>query len=144
MAPVANTRLADTEKITINVGLIDLGQIDLLVQEGFYTTRTDFIRTAIRNQITTHADVVRQTVLRRTLVLGLQEYSKRDLERVRKSKTKLRIQALGLVRIANDVAPSPALDTVESLAIPGAFHATPGVKARLAARFIEDTRRKYA
>src|SRR3954452_21081727 len=89
--PEARTKLTDTEKITINLGLIDLGQIDLLVQEGFYSNRTDLIRTAIRNQLLTHGEVLRQSVARRTLVLGLQEFSRRDLEAVRKSRTKLRI-----------------------------------------------------
>jgi Arc/MetJ-type ribon-helix-helix transcriptional regulator len=63
---------SDSEKITINLGLIDLGQIDLLVQEGFYSNRTDCIRTAIRNQLVAHAEAVRQTIARKTLVLGLQ------------------------------------------------------------------------
>jgi Arc/MetJ-type ribon-helix-helix transcriptional regulator len=123
--------LPDTEKITINVGAIDLGHIDLLVQEGFYSNRTDLIRTAIRNQLATHAEVLRQTVARRTLVLGLQDYSKRDLEAVRKSGTKLRIQALGLVRIAEDVSPALARDTIESIAVLGALQASAAVKAAL-------------
>src|SRR5215210_2107242 len=112
---VCRTRsgMSETEKITLNLGLIDLGQIDLLVQEGFYSTRTDFIRTAIRNQLATHAEVVRQTVARRTLVLGLQQFSRRDLEAVRKAKTRLSIQALGLVRIADDVSPALARETIE-------------------------------
>ncbi len=124
-------KLPDTEKITINVGAIDLGHIDLLVQEGFYSNRTDLIRTAIRNQLATHAEVLRQTVARRTLVLGLQEYSKRDLDAVRKSGTKLRIQALGLVRIAEDVSPALARDTIESIAVLGALQASAAVKAAL-------------
>ena len=124
-------RLPDTEKITINVGAIDLGHIDLLVQEGFYSNRTDLIRTAIRNQLATHAEVLRQTVARRTLVLGLQDYSKRDLEAVRKSGNKLRIQALGLVRIAQDVSPALARDTIESIAVLGALQASAAVKAAL-------------
>src|SRR3982751_2490091 len=108
---VAATKPAD-EKITINLGYVDLGQIDLLVQEGFYANRTDLIRTAIRNQLTTHGDVLRQTVARRTLVLGLQEFSRTDLEAVRKAKTRLRIQVLGLVRIAADVSPELAHETI--------------------------------
>ena len=124
-------KLPDTEKITINVGAIDLGHIDLLVQEGFYSNRTDLIRTAIRNQLATHAEVLRQTVARRTLVLGLQDYSKRDLEAMRKSGTKLRIQALGLVRIAEDVSPALARDTIESIAVLGALQASAAVKAAL-------------
>lgn len=130
----ARPKLPDTEKITINMGLIDLGQIDLLVQEGFYSNRTDLIRTAIRNQLTTHADVLRQTVARRTLVLGLQEFSRRDLEVVRKSRTRLRIQVLGLVRIADDVSPALATETIESIAVLGALHASAAVKAALADR----------
>ena len=130
----ARPKVSDSEKITINLGLIDLGQIDLLVQEGFYSNRTDFIRTAIRNQLATHVDVLRQTVARRTLVLGLQEFSRRDLEAVRKSRTKLRIQVLGLVRIADDVTPALASETIESIVVLGALHASPAVKAALADR----------
>ncbi len=128
------SKLADTEKITINLGVIDLGQIDLLVQEGFYSNRTDVIRTAIRNQLAAHAEVLRQTVARRTLVLGLQEFTKRDLEAVRKAKAKLKIQALGLVRITDDVSPALARETIESLAVLGALQASPAVKAALADR----------
>ena len=127
----ARTKVRDTEKITINVGCVDLGQIDLLVQEGFYSNRTDLIRTAIRNQIGVHAEVLRQTVARRTLVLGLLDYSRRDLETVRKSGKKLRIQALGLVRIADDVSPALARDTIESITVLGALHASAAVKAAL-------------
>ena len=132
--PDTRIRVPDNEKITINLGVIDLGHIDLLVQEGFYSNRTDLIRTAIRNQLATHGDALRQTVARRTLVLGLQEFSKRDLEAVRKSNTKLRIQVLGLVRIADDVSPALACATIESIAVLGAFHASAAVKAALADR----------
>ncbi len=130
----AKTKITESEKITINLGLVDLGQIDLLVLEGFYTNRTDLIRTAIRNQLAMHADVLRQTVARRTLVLGLQEFSRRDLEAIRQSREKLRIQVLGLVRIADDVSPELARETIESIAVLGALHASPAVKAALADR----------
>lgn len=132
--PELKPRVIETEKITINLGLIDLGQIDLLVQEGFYSNRTDLIRTAIRNQLAAHANVLRQTVARRTLVLGLQEFSKHDLEALRKSRKKLRIQVLGLVRIADDVSPALARDTIESLSVLGALHASAAVKSALADR----------
>jgi Arc/MetJ-type ribon-helix-helix transcriptional regulator len=127
---------SDSEKITINLGLIDLGQIDLLVQEGFYSNRTDFIRTAIRNQLVGHAEAVRQTIARKTLVLGLQEFSRKDLEKVRRGGAKLRIHGLGLVRIAPDVSPALARDTIESVEVLGALHASPPVKAALADRMI--------
>lgn len=125
---------ADSEKITINLGVVDLGQIDLLVQEGFYSNRTDLIRTAIRNQLTVHADVVRHTVARRTLVLGLQDYSRQDLEAARDADQRLRIQALGLVRIAADVSPELATQTIESIAVLGVLQASAAVKAALADR----------
>ena len=124
----------ETEKITINLGVIDLGQIDLLVQEGFYSNRTDFIRTAIRNHLATHADVVKQTVARKTLVLGLQDYTRRDLEALRAAGQKLQIHVLGLVRIAEDVSPDLAQDTIDSLVVLGALQASPAVKAALADR----------
>src|SRR5207249_999161 len=127
-------RASDTEKITINLGLIDLGQIDLLVQERFYSNRTDFIRTAIRNHLTTHAEAVRQTVVRKTLMLGLVEFTRADLEGVKKSGKRLRIQVLGLARIATDVSAALALATIESVSVLGAFQASPAVKAALANR----------
>ncbi len=123
--------MSETEKITINLGLVDLGQIDLLVQEGFYSNRTDFIRTAIRNQLTTHAEAVRQTVARRTLVLGLENYTRRDLEAVRESGERLEIKVLGLATIADDVSPELALETIDSIVVLGALRASPAVKAAL-------------
>ena len=125
---------SELEKITINLGLVDLGQIDLLVQEGFYGNRTDFIRTAIRNQLTTHAEAVRQTVARKTLVLGLQHYTRRDLEAVREAGEMLEIKVLGLASIADDVSPELALETIESIVVLGAFRAKPAIKAALADR----------
>jgi len=124
----------ESEKITINIGHIDLGQIDLLVREGFYSNRTDFIRTAIRNQLATHADVVKQTVARRTLVLGLQHFSRLDLEAAQTAGQMLRIQVLGLARIADDVSPELARATIASITVLGALQASPAVKAALADR----------
>lgn len=128
------TELEKTEKITINLGLVDLGQIDLLVQEGFYTNRTDFVRTAIRNQITTHADVIKRMVTRKTLVLGMQHYTRNDLEAVRAAGEKLQISVLGLVSIADDVSPELALATIDSIEVLGALRASAAVKAVLAGR----------
>jgi Arc/MetJ-type ribon-helix-helix transcriptional regulator len=127
-------KVSETEKITINLGCVDLGQIDLLVQEGFYSNRTDLIRTAIRNQLTAHAEVVRQTVARKSLVLGLQHYSRDDLEGVQKAGQKLQIQVLGMASIGDDVSPELALATIESLVVLGALHASPAVKSALAGR----------
>ena len=126
--------LTDLEKITINMGPVDLGQIDLLVREGFYQNRTDFIRTAIRNQLNTHAEVVRQTVVRKELVLGLQHYTRSELEAVRATGETLDIKVLGLASIADDVSPELALETIESMEVLGAFRASPAVKAALAGR----------
>jgi Arc/MetJ-type ribon-helix-helix transcriptional regulator len=124
----------ETEKITINLGPIDLGQIDLLVQEGFYSNRTDFIRTAIRNQLATHAEAVRQAVSRKTLVLGLQRYTRQDLEAVRAAGQRLQISVLGLASIADDVSPELVLATIDSINVLGAFHASAAVKRALAER----------
>lgn len=123
-----------TEKITINLGVVDLGQIDLLVREGFYSNRTDLIRTAIRNQLATHSEVVKETVARKTLVLGLQHYSRRDLEAVQAAGQTLQIQVLGLASIAEDVSPELARETIDSLVVLGALHASPAVKTALADR----------
>ena len=124
----------ETEKITLNLGPVDLGQVDLLVQEGFYSTRTDFIRTAIRNQLEAHAEVVKQAVSRKTLVLGLQHYSRENLEAIRATGEKLQIRVLGLATIAEDVSPELALATIDDIAVLGVFHASEAVKRALAGR----------
>ena len=126
--------LEKTEKITINLGLVDLGQIDLLVQEGFYSNRTDCIRTAIRTQLATHAEVVRGAVARKTLVLGVQHYSRHDLEALRAAGQTVQIHVLGLASIADDVSPELALATIDAIEVLGALRASAAVKAALAGR----------
>jgi Arc/MetJ-type ribon-helix-helix transcriptional regulator len=125
---------ADSEKITINLGYVDLGHIDLLVQEGFFSNRTDFIRTAIRNQLDRHNDAVKQSVTRHKLDLGLRRYSREDLEAARAGGEKLHIQVLGLAVIANDVSPELAAETIASIHVLGALQASPAVKAALSDR----------
>lgn len=127
-------KTGDTEKITINLGYVDLGHVDLMVQEGFYSNRSDFIRTAIRNQLERHAEVVKQTVARKTLELGLRHYSREDLEAVRAAGQTLHIHVLGLASIAQDVTPELARATIASLSVLGALHASAAVKAALAGR----------
>ncbi|MGY4307573.1 Arc/MetJ-type ribon-helix-helix transcriptional regulator [Bradyrhizobium sp. USDA 4369] len=124
----------DTEKITVNLGYVDLGQIDLMVQEGFYSNRTDFIRTAIRNQLDRHADVVKQSTLRHSLDLGLRNFSRADLEAAQRAGQMLQINVLGLATIAADVTPELARATIASISVLGALHATPAVKVALADR----------
>jgi len=124
----------ETEKITINLGFVDLGHVDLMVQEGFYSNRTDFIRTAIRNQLERHSDVVKQSTARKSLDLGLRNYSREDLEAARQTGEMLHINVLGLASIAQDVTPELACATIASVTVLGALHASPAVKAALADR----------
>ena len=123
-----------TEKITVNLGLIDLGEIDLLVGEGFYANRTDFIRSAIRRQLETRSTAVQDTVARRTLELGSVQYTRAQLEKLRAAGKTVQLRVLGLGSIANDVSPELALATIESVEVLGAFRASREVKAALAAR----------
>lgn len=127
-------KAADSEKVTINLGYVDLGHIDLMVQERFYSNRTDFIRTAIRNQLDRHAEVVRQSVARKTLDLGLRHYSRADLEAARNSGEMLHIKILGLASIAQDVTPELARASIASVTVLGALHASTEVKSALADR----------
>lgn len=124
----------ETEKITINLGFVDLGRIDLLVQEGFYSSRSDFIRAAIRAQLSTHSESVAQTIIRHTLELGLRDYSRTDLEAVRAAAQVLHIKVVGLARIAADVSPELALATIGSITVLGALQASAAVKSALAGR----------
>jgi len=125
---------ADTEKITVNLGYVDLGHIDLLVQDGFYSNRTDFIRTAIRNQIERHGDAARQAVARKSLDLGLRHFTRADLEAARASGRMLDIRVLGLASIAADVTPDLARAAIASVSVLGALQASVEVKAALADR----------
>lgn len=127
-------RGGETEKITINLGYVDLGRIDLLVQEGFYSNRTDLIRTAIRNQLSHHDEAVAKSIERHTLELGLRDYSRADLEALRAEGGKLHIKIVGLARIAADVTPELATATIASITVLGALQASAAVKAALADR----------
>jgi Arc/MetJ-type ribon-helix-helix transcriptional regulator len=127
-------KAGDSEKITINLGFVDLGHVDLLVQEGFYSNRTDFIRTAIRNQLDRHADVTKKTVARNNVELGLRHFTRADLEQAHAAGQRLDIRVLGLASIADDVSPELARATIGSIQVLGALHASAAVKAALADR----------
>ncbi len=134
IAPLARGKTPDSEKITINLGFVDLGQIDLLVAEGFYANRTDFIRTAIRTHLATHADTIKQMTSRKTLALGIHHIGREELEALRAAGQTLQVRVLGLATIAGDVTPELALATIESLTVLGALHAPGPVKTALALR----------
>jgi Arc/MetJ-type ribon-helix-helix transcriptional regulator len=127
---------SESEKITINLGYIDLGHIDLLVRDSFYANRTDFIRTAIRNQLERHADATGQSVSRRSLELGLRHYSREELENARVAQRPFDIRVLGLVTIAPDVTPELARAAIASVSVLGTLQASPAVKAALADRML--------
>jgi len=127
-------RSGETEKMTVNVGVVDLGHVDLLVQEGFYSNRSDLVRTALRNQLALHADTVKQTVSRRTLTVGLQHVSRADLENAVATGQRLKVQVVGLARIADDVTPELARAAIESVTVLGAFQASSAVRRALSDR----------
>ena len=124
----------DLEKLTVNLGFVDLGQIELLVRNGFYSNRSDFIRTAIRNQLATHAEATRQATTRLTLELGLRHFTRQELEALQKKGEQVDIRVLGLATIADDVSPELATATIASVTVLGAFNASAEVKAALAGR----------
>ena len=127
-------RASDTEKVTINLGYVDLGRIDLLVSEGFYTTRTDFIRAAIRAQLAGHAGEVGALVERRTLELGLRDVTRAELEAARAAGEALHIKVVGLARLAADIPVGLARETIGSITVLGALQAPADLKAALADR----------
>jgi Arc/MetJ-type ribon-helix-helix transcriptional regulator len=126
--------VAETEKITINLSVVDLGQIDLLVDQGFYSSRSDLIRTAIRNQLSTHAPVVDDAVLRMQLALGILLFTRKGLEARRAAGEQLDVRAVGMVSIADDVPPELARHTIRSLQVYGVLRASAEVKDALADR----------
>lgn len=127
-------RAGETEKMTVNVGVVDLGQVDLLVQEGFYSNRSDLVRTALRNQLALHAETVKQTVARRTLTVGLLHFGRVELETVVAAGQRLQVQVVGLARIGDDVTPELARAAIESVTVLGAFQASPAVRSALSGR----------
>lgn len=127
-------RAGETEKMTVNVGVVDLGHVDLLVQEGFYSNRSDLVRTALRNQLALHADALKQTVARRTLMVGLQHISRADLEQAVAAGQRMQVQVVGLARIAADVPAELARSAIESVSVLGAFQASAAVRKALADR----------
>ena len=129
-----SVKLPDSEKLTLNLGFVDLGSIDLLVRDGFYSNRSDFIRTAVRNQLATHADTAKKAASRLTLELGLRTFARKDLEEIQAAGERLKIRVLGLVVIADDVTPDLARATIDSITVLGALHASAEIKTALADR----------
>ena len=126
--------MPDTEKITINMSAVDLGKIDLLVQEGLYSNRTDFIRTAIRNQLDKHNLEIQQSVTRNSYVIGALIYDRSDLEEFRSKGKKIKMTIVGFLHLANNISPELARQVIESIQVRGIFHASDEVKAALADR----------
>jgi Arc/MetJ-type ribon-helix-helix transcriptional regulator len=126
--------MSETEKITINIGGVDLGRIDLLVQEGFYASRSDFIRTAIRNQLEQQKSAVDSISLRKSMVIGTLSFSRKDLEDKKKNNEMINVKVIGLFILTDDVTPQLALDTIQSVTIRGVFKAPDDVKKALAER----------
>ncbi|MDN5568589.1 MAG: CopG family transcriptional regulator [Paracoccus sp. (in: a-proteobacteria)] len=124
----------DSEKITINLGFVDLGRVDLLVQEGFYSNRSDFIRTAIRKQLDSHGEAVEKSIERHTMELGLRDYDRAELERLRDAGEVLHVKVVGLARIAADVSAELARATIGSITVLGALQAPADIKKALADR----------
>lgn len=128
--------MADSEKITINMSVVDLGKIDLLVEEGFYSNRTDLIRTGIRNQLDKHTEEVRQTVTRKTMAVGVVSYGRKSLEARRAAGERVSALVVGSVVIADDVSAELALDTIESIKVYGVLKASDKVKNALGDRIL--------
>ncbi|EEX15996.1 putative transcriptional regulator, CopG family [Citreicella sp. SE45] len=126
----------DNEKITINLGFVDLGRIDLLVQEGFYSNRSDFIRTAIRKQLDTHGEAVDHSIERHTMELGLRDFGRTELEQLRAAGEVLHIKVVGLARISSDVTPDLARATIGSITVLGSLQASADIKKALADRIL--------
>ena len=126
--------MTDTEKVTINLSVVDLGQIDLLVEQGLYSNRSDLIRTAIRNQVSAHAEIVSETVVRKHMAIGVLGYNRSELEAKRAEGERLDIRVVGMVHLARDVTPDLARETIESLKVYGTLRASPAVRDALADR----------
>jgi len=126
--------MSDTEKITVNVGIVDLGRVDLLVQEGFYASRADFIRTAIRNQLERQKSAVDSISTRKSMVIGTLGYNRSDLEKKRQNNEMINVKVIGLFILADDVTPELALDTIQSVTVRGVFKAPEDVKDALQER----------
>lgn len=129
--------MSETEKITINLGVVDLGKIDLLVEQGFYTNRTDFIRTAIRSQLLTHTNEIQETVSRRAMGMGILVYDAKDLEKKLEKGERLKITLAGMLILAKDITPELADAAIESIQIFGVFKASDEIKHALADRIID-------
>lgn len=126
--------MPELEKLTINLTPVDLGQIELLVEQGFYSNRAEFIRVAIHNQLAKHADTVRETAARETLIVGAMTIGRASLERHREAGRRLALHVVGFLSIADDVTPELADEVIESVKVRGIFRASAAVKAALADR----------
>jgi len=123
-----------TEKATINIGIMELAQIDLLVENMIYTNRSDFIRTAIRNQLEMHKSDIERLYLQTKANsfepesqvqggIGIYRLRKAALSDAMKSNKKLHIMVMGILLIDKDISPELFEATVESIKIYGKIQA---------------------
>lgn len=123
--------MSDSEKITVNVGSVDLGRMDLLVQEGFYSNRADFIRTAIRNQLERQSTAVDSITNRKSMVIGTQVYTRKELEEKRENNELVNVKVIGMLILTDDITTALALETIQSVTVRGVFKASEDVKTAL-------------
>ena len=126
--------MPESEKITINMNVVDLGKVDMLVQEGVYSNRTDFIRTAIRNLLDKHSFEIQQTVTRNSYVIGALMYNRADLEKIKSKNERLNLKIIGLLSLDKDIPVELADEVIEVVQVRGVFNASEPVKAVLSDR----------
>jgi hypothetical protein len=78
---------------------------------------TDFIRAAFRNQLDSLADLVRQSMARKTLDIGLAHCGRSDLEMVQNPSEIPHINVPGMATIARDLPPEPASTASASVTV---------------------------
>jgi Arc/MetJ-type ribon-helix-helix transcriptional regulator len=134
---MSEARIETTEKITININTIDLGHIDLLVNEGYYATRTEFIKTAVKKQLDRHEEDTKKLIEQKAkhgdyeLSIGVGGFTKSELERIiQKKEAKIKMIFIGLFITPKDVTLELLEQAVESIKVYGVCRCSQEIKDR--------------
>lgn len=110
-----------SEKVSVNINEEALSKIDLLVEDGFYSNRSDFINRAVDTLLDRENRTVdklleihsKEKINSRQWFVGVQTMGSQYLEKVKEQGVRLRIKGCGVLYFEKDAAQELVFETVE-------------------------------
>jgi Arc/MetJ-type ribon-helix-helix transcriptional regulator len=119
------------QQLNVTMDAEEIHQVDLMVEQGLYASRKDFLQLAARNLLREHGVEVPRPMTGELKVAGIAVHNRKSLEKLRAAGRQLELNVTGIFRLADDVTPELACAVIKSLTLRGTFEASAEVKATL-------------